>query len=227
MAKPQYQQGSENRNCRVTGLAHKALTLTLTTGYWPIVPHHKNKPHIIPAAWCQEQAKGKNYHDTKKKAQHCSIIVGDQVLIRSEKKGKVALPWHANPFLIRAVKEDLVLVEDGNRQRLMRHSTAVKKLPTTAGITTPNAPKTISGRSPRRSRKRQPEYNGFSSTAWYGFPSMKGRTVVTEDCWHNRSGNIRGRHVLDWTDNYSVESYVNILFMFYKNSLLWALQKGC
>ena len=52
----------------------------------------------------RNKQKGKNYHNARKKAQHCSIKVGDQVLIRSEKKGKVALLWRANPFLVRAVK---------------------------------------------------------------------------------------------------------------------------
>ena len=117
----------------------------------------------------RNKQKGKNYHDAKKKAQHCSIKVGDQVLISSEKKGKVTLPWHANQFLVRAVKGDSVLVEDGNRQRLMRHSTAVKKLPTTAGTTTLNGPatppETVGGQRPRRSTKRQPDYYGFNSTA--------------------------------------------------------------
>ena len=117
----------------------------------------------------RNKQKGKNYHDAKKKAQHCSIKVGDQVLIRSEKKGKVTLPWRANPFLVRAVKGDSVPVEDGNRQRLMRHSTAVKKLPITAGTTTLNGPatppETVGGQRPRRSTKKQPEYYGFNSTA--------------------------------------------------------------
>ena len=115
----------------------------------------------------RNKQKGKNYHDAKKKAQHCSIKVGDQVLIRSEKKGKVALPC-ANPFLVRAVKGDSVLVEDGNRQRLTRHSTAVKKLPTIAGTTTSNTPatppETVGDLRPRRSTKRQPDYYGFNST---------------------------------------------------------------
>ena len=79
---------------------------------------------------------------------------------------------------------------------LMRHSTAVKKLPTTAGTTTLNAPatplETVGGQRPRRSTKRQPDYYGFNSTAWYGFRSMKGRTVVTENRWHDRSGDVRG-----------------------------------
>jgi hypothetical protein len=58
--------------------------------------------------------------------QPSSIKVGDQVLIRSEKKGKVALPWRANTFRVTAVKGDSILIDDGNH-RLMRHSTAVKK----------------------------------------------------------------------------------------------------
>ena len=52
----------------------------------------------------RNKQKGKNYNYARKKAQHCSIKVGDQRVIRSEKKGKVALLWRANPFLVRAVK---------------------------------------------------------------------------------------------------------------------------
>ena len=188
------QQGGENRNCMVTRwrktiddwlLAYRTTPHTVT-GQPPAATMfgrnvNDKLPSLQPSApikinrtsYRQQDArnkqKGKNYHDAKKKEQDCSIKVGDQVLIRSEKKGKVALPWRANPFLVRAVKGDSVLVEDGNRQRLMRHSTAVKKLPTTAGTTTPNAPatppETVGGQRPRRSTKRQPDYYGYNSTA--------------------------------------------------------------
>jgi hypothetical protein len=55
--------------------------------------------------------KGKCYHDIKRKVQPSSIKVGDQVLIRSEKKGKVTLPWRANTFRVTAVKGDSILIE--------------------------------------------------------------------------------------------------------------------
>ena len=55
--------------------------------------------------------KGKCYHDIKRKVQPSSIKVGDQVLIRSEKKGKVALSWRANTFRVTAVKGDSILIE--------------------------------------------------------------------------------------------------------------------
>ncbi|CAB3997487.1 hypothetical protein BOX15_Mlig023251g7, partial, partial [Paramuricea clavata] len=111
--------------------------------------------------------KRKCYHDIKKKVQPSSIKVGDQVLIRSEKKGKVALPWRANTFRVTAVKGDSILIEDGNH-RLMRHSTAVKKVPITV-TTAPDVPTTppeaIVAQRPRRSIKRQPDLIGYSSTA--------------------------------------------------------------
>ena len=110
--------------------------------------------------------KGKYYHDKKKKAQPSSIKVGDHVLIRSEKKGKVTLPWRTTAFRVTAVKGDSILIEDGNHRLMRRHSTAVKKVPTTvtAAPNTPATPrKTMEAQRPRRSLKRRPDYYGYSS----------------------------------------------------------------
>ena len=46
-------------------------------------------------------------------------------------KSKLSLPCLKTPFKVPAVKGDSVIVE-GENQRLMRHSTAVKKLPSRA-----------------------------------------------------------------------------------------------
>ena len=125
------QQGGENRNCRVTRwrktiddwlLAYRTTPHTVTGQPPAATMFGRNVddklPSLQPSApikinrtsYRQQDArnkqKEKNYHDAKRKAQDCSIKVGDQVLIRSEKKEKVALPWRANPFLVRAVKGD-------------------------------------------------------------------------------------------------------------------------
>ena len=74
------------------------------------------------------KAKSKQYHDNKNTVASPTLKVGDTVAIRNEKKSKLSLPWLKTPFKVTAVKGDSVIVE-GENQRLMRHSTAVKKLP--------------------------------------------------------------------------------------------------
>ncbi|CAB4022868.1 hypothetical protein BOX15_Mlig023251g7 [Paramuricea clavata] len=144
---------------REFGIKHKKIT--------PRYPRVNGEAERSTAHDANNKQKGKCYHDIKKKVQPSSIKVGDQVLIRSEKKGKVALPWRASTFRVTAVKGDSILIDDGNH-RLMRHSTAVKKVPitvTTAPDVATTPPETIVAQRPRRSIKRQPDYYGYSSTA--------------------------------------------------------------
>ena len=75
-----------------------------------------------------KKAQSKRYHDNKNKVALPNLKVGDTVVIRNEKKSKLCLPWLKTPFKVTAVKGDSVIVE-GENQRLMRHSTAVKKFP--------------------------------------------------------------------------------------------------
>ena len=101
--------------------------------------------------------KSKRYRDTKKKIRTHSIKLGEHALIRSEKKGKVVLPWHRTTFRVNAVKGDSLIVEGGNH-RLMRHSTAVKKVPAITTKAHPASPPATSTQErTRRLNQRQPE----------------------------------------------------------------------
>ena len=94
---------------------------------------HPTSPKATDPTSIREQdtrtkAKSKQYHDNKNTVASPILKVGDTVAIRNEKKSKLSLPWLKTPFKVTAVKGDSVVVE-GENQRLMRHSTAVKKLP--------------------------------------------------------------------------------------------------
>ena len=94
---------------------------------------HPTSPKATDPTSIREQdtstkAKSKQYHDNKNTVASPTLKVGDTVAIHNEKKSRLSLPLLKTPFKVTAVKGDSVIVE-GENQRLMRHSTAVKKLP--------------------------------------------------------------------------------------------------
>ena len=114
----------------------------------------------------RKKAQAKRYHDNKNKVALPNLKVGDTVVIRNEKKSKLSLPWLKTPFKVTAVKGDSVIVE-GENQRLMRHSTAVKKFPK-GRILPRNSPDQRAGRKHAdaqysrrgalRRRRQKPDY---------------------------------------------------------------------
>lgn len=137
----------------------------------PTVPKATNHAAVRERD-ARKRRMSKQYRDEKNKVLPQALKVGDTVFVRNEKKSKLSLPWSQSPFKVTAVKGDSAIVE-GNNQRLMRHSTAVKKLPTSecdlkrlsdkGNTSAPlNGPSPKDTRHPRRVR-RPPDYYAFSN----------------------------------------------------------------
>ena len=96
----------------------------------------------------------KRIYDKKHRASSHGLKAGDTVGIRNKKKSKTTLPWNPKRFKVTAVKGNSLVVE-GNNQRLMRHVTAVKRLPAKQRQSDEGNPKQAKELPPRRISLRQ------------------------------------------------------------------------
>lgn len=77
----------------------------------------------------QAKDKAKNYADTRNKAQHKGLKVGDHVLVKNDRrKNKLSTPYDPNPFIIKEKKGSMVTAAS-NKRNITRNTSFFKRLP--------------------------------------------------------------------------------------------------
>jgi transposase InsO family protein len=80
------------------------------------------------------KAKAKQYFDQNQGAKHSNVNMGDQVLMRQEKKSKLSTPFAPEPFTVVEKKGNSVVIENSGGAQYARNTTDVKKFYPTPSV---------------------------------------------------------------------------------------------